>query len=413
MNETLKNIRARRSILHSIRKNNLLALTILLVVSCCKSHDETVGPKLLWSVELPRVDSPEVLWQGEGIMPVYDNIIVAHTTMHDDWDEPLTIADNRLCGINLNDQSVEWLYPQTDAVEMDIIFNHYGYQIGNLFVVKYVETSSDGEMFTSVAALDIVTGDEKWKYREQTYDSTNHCDYVVGDGNYCYYVNDGQRVYMSDVNNGETHLLYSAGDMGIENQPLFVGDNRMAIIRHDKEDDLSFSEVIIMDLTTKCIDKIFNLPITKEYSDWTLGAVNDGNTLYCNIHDYSYSIDIDSEMIGWESRNPGFDGMGNYFLHNGVLFRSGWSSAIALDVWTGKPLYGYPELGSTLVSAYGERVYYTTSTGLLYVMNLKDGHIISKTTCPCGQSGFFGAYPTVYGDNLFIMGGNKLHCYKL
>ena len=98
-----------------------------------------MGPQLLWSLELPRIDSPDVFWQGSIIMPVYDNIIVAHTTLHDDWDEPWTIADNRLCGINIVNKTVDWLYPKTEDITVDIMFNSLGYHSGRVFVVRYEE----------------------------------------------------------------------------------------------------------------------------------------------------------------------------------------------------------------------------------------------------------------------------------
>lgn len=399
-----------------MRTNKHLVLVFILTfVSCCKSHDETVGPKLLWSVDLPRFDSPGVLWQGERIMPIYSDIIVAHTTMHDDWDEPWTIADNRLCGINLITKSVEWLYPKTEAISMDIVFNHIGYSCGRLFVVKYLETNENGDVrsyYTSTAAVDIVTGEERWRYREQTEEIASFFRGVVGDGNKCYFINDGQRVYMTDIQSGETELLYSAGEMKISNSPFFIENNLMAIIQSSWEDP-TYSELVVVNPITKTIIKRTVMPKVKEINDRCIGAINNGNTIYGYIAEYNFAYDIDNEKKLWECWTPGCDNAMDLLLRDGILYKAGDSWTYALDAKTGNPLYDYPELGADRVTIDDGKVYFVASYGTLYIMNLKDGRILSATECPGYGTYFFGSYPTIYDNKLYIMGGTQLHCYKI
>ncbi|MCR4571082.1 MAG: PQQ-like beta-propeller repeat protein, partial [Bacteroidales bacterium] len=80
---------------------------------------------------------------------------------------------------------------------------------------------------------------------------------------------------------------------------------------------------------------------------------------------------------------------------------------------TGNPLYDYPELGADRVTIDDGKVYFVASYGTLYIMNLKDGRILSATECPGYGTYFFGSYPTIYDNKLYIMGGTQLHCYKI
>ena len=416
MNETLKNIMARRSILHSIRKNNLLALTILLFVSCCKSSDNDYSALgLRWSLELPHGSSLGICWEGAMIMPMFDNVLVAHTTLHDDWDEPWTIADNRLCGINIVNKTVEWLYPKTEDITVDIMFNSLGYHSGRVFVVRYEEKDNnddDSAEYNTVAALDIVSGEELWRFKERTYEWTRFAEGIVGQGDYCYFVNDGQRVYKTNIQTGETELFYSSGEMRIANTPFFLTDGRIAILCYDWNGDLTDSMLLVINPLTKEVEKRITMPKV-EGINRSLSAINKGNILYCYISEYNFAYDIDNEKILWECWTPGCDNAMDLLLRDDILYKAGDSWTYALDAKTGTPLYDYPELGADRVTIDDGKVYFVASYGTLYIMNLKDGRILSATECPGYGTYFFGSYPTIYDNKLYIMGGTQLHCYKI
>ena len=380
-----------------------LALSVLFISSCTKTRLEDYA--LLWSLEMPRISSPYVYWYGAKVMSKWGNTIVTHTTLYDETG----LSDNRLCGVDLDERKVVWLYPENQNERKNIVFDNKGYQHNDIFVVKYVETLPDESHLTHVAGIEIMSGKERWCFSEPTKDNAAFYPDISGLGRDCYFINDGQRVYKADALDGTVKLIHQEKSLRIANAPLFLSDGRIGLVRYDYDGEVSNDEILVLNPDSYAIEKVISLPIS--FKGRCTRVINDGNVLYCSIAHNTYSFDLDNCSIVWESSNPGYDG--GLELNDGILLETGVSSTIAFNAQTGEPVYGFPELGADLVSVYGKRIYYLASYGELLIMNLHNGQVLKRIKCPDKGEYFFGSYPTVYGNNLYIMGITKLYCYKL
>lgn len=385
-----------------------IILSIIAVVSCCKNNLNQ-DDALAWSLELPRVSSPYIYWYGAKTLPIYNNVLISHTTIYDD----VNISDNRLCGVGIDTKRTIWYFPDNIDLRRNVVFDSMGYQFGDAFVAKYTEESTMGTHVTSVVCLDIITGRERWIFSEETLDIAAFCPDIVGDGQYCYFINDGTRVYRTNIMTGETSLLYSDEEMRIANAPLILDQNQVGLVRYNFYGDSSQEEVIVINTNTTEVENVISLPRIESLNERSAKVINVGHYLFCNIAHYTFCINIDNREIPWENWNYGYDDASNFFAADDVLFKAGVSSTLAFNVHTGEVLYKYPDLGSDLVSIYDDYVYYITSYGTLLIIKLSDGTIKREIKCPDKEDYFFGSLPVVHDNNLFIMSTTKLHCYYM
>lgn len=378
-----------------------------MAVSCCK--DEQSSIHFAWSYEMPRLSSPYIYWYGAKIMPLYGTTIVTHTTLYDD----VGISDNRLCGFDISKRQIEWIYPEDIDKRQNIVFDNLGYQVQDIFVVKYVETLVDGTHMTHVSGVDIKTGQEKWIFSESTIDLATFCPDIVGDGDYCFFVNDGKRVYRTNINNGETRLFYSDDRLSIANSPLLLDNNQVGLVLYDYFGDSKEEKIILINADTNEIESTFYLPKYDSLSGRSAKVINDRDSFYCSIAHYICSINSKTGAIEWETWTPGYDDANNMLVEQGVLIKAGLSATIVIDAKTGESIYQFPNLGADLISIYGDLVLYITSYGSLLLMSLEDGNIIQEVKCPDKGEYFFGSFPVVYDKNLYIMGITKLYCFDI
>ena len=83
--------------------------------------------------------------------------------------------------------------------------------------------------------------------------------------------------------------------------------------------------------------------------------------------------------------------------------------------YTGDIIYDYRNHGSQYTTFDGPYAYMVTAGAKLEIIERASGIILETITSPGNNQangGFYGSYPCIYGDKMYIMGdSNKLYCY--
>ena len=380
----------------------------LLFFSCCKvSYKEgTLQPE--WTVEIPTGTSGEIFYDGIPNMPKYGDLIIAHTTIAD---EGLFAEDNRLCAINVKTGKIEWYYPSDLEERHYAHFDAKGYLFKNKLIFQY---SKDYKTFSerwyrTTVCLNVEDGSVLWEKEGRT---TNKDIPSVGRNHECFFVPDSCHVYKANLETNQIEQFYNTGNKDIVINDISLSGDYLVLscYSHSTEEYQFETYVTILDITTG--DVIFDRHLG--ISDVPSHSCLENGRLYANRETYLAAIDIHTGETLWERDDYWTYTLFDLHLYKDVLLKCAGNATTAYDKNTGEILYDYRNYGSWYSSLHGKYVYLVNRKCKIDIIDIETGTKLDQIVCPYGRQGFFGSYPVIYDDKMYIMGGtNRLFRYPV
>ena len=396
----------------SLIQNTKAFFLCLLVCSCCftpiEEHTEKDYLQPEWEASISTFESPYIYYDGLPNLPMYDNLIIAHTTIKDEgmWEE-----DNRLCAINTETGTVDWYFPSDLSVASYCGFNHEGYIYGNKLVFQYqkdARTYESRRIHTTVC-LDASTGETIWEESFNSDDNHGSVRDVVGSGDTCYFVKDSTVICKVDIANDIVEEFYDTDSLHING--LSMCDNYLALSCNVPANSEFNYNTYAMVLNKDTGEKIL-LKYLSTDSIWAHCDVY-GGIIYCSVYKYLTAINISTGLNLWERSDPGADFAHDMYVFNSVLLKCADDETVGYNKITGDIIYEYKSYGSWYSAADGRYAYIVNRKGYVDVIDIESGKVLDsiKSRYSDMSDSFFGSYPVIYDNKLYIMSYNHLFRY--
>lgn len=391
----------------------------LLVIGCCKESDNRISEqglmKPLWTESFPMGDSKYIYNGGLISPPLYDNCLIFHTTLHSNS----RIEDNRLCGMDIKEKKVEWLFPADTTTHYNYCFDSEGYIYGNYLVTKSSITVFSSKTTEEIICFDLNVRKSKW---EIVFPSTTFasCREIVGVGSKCFFIQNDKYLYSLDILTGDTIRLYS-----VNSENIIVRFGKMRVIETETSEpklllfisefvsDKSFNYILIYDIVDERLVKKIRLPYQNE-NYGVDGVLVYGNNIYVAIGALTICVDYKNENIVWEAFNRDFNCY-NLNIAKNVLFKNGVNNFIGFDMKTGKQLYENNSLGSYWAVSDGDYIYLNGRDERIYIIDINNGNVLDYIICPdepiTGHGFWAGTYAAIVAQKIYIMGYKSIYCY--
>jgi len=383
-----------------IRTINLLVCGILLC-SCCKIQYEKGSLSPEWSAKIPTFESQEIFYDGLPNLPKEDKIIVAHTSV---FDGGFMREDNRLCGMDLNTGEVKWYFPADLSTRYFFAYEANGYLHNGKILFQYQKDcrTFDAQYDYSTACLDINTGEIIWEKTGRIGKETVRRNRdIVGNGSICYFVQDSSKVFQVDIINNQVDELCDVYPFQIDRIKYCEGVIVLSC-RHS-----AMVSAIIINPTTK---EIHTFSINSNSGCPPYCFLENG-ILYANDDRYITAIDTKINKNLWERNDMFAYGVEDIIIYNNTLMKCACNALIGYDKKNGDIIYYYDNYGSVHTSKDGRYAYLLNSRNIVDIINIETGEKLDYIVCPNRSVGFFGSYPMIYDDKLYIIGDNTLYRY--
>lgn len=371
--------------------------------SCCKTQYEQGSLKPEWETVIPTGTSGEIFYEGLPNLPKCNNLIIAHTTLRD---EGFLAEDNRLCAIDVNTGNVAWYFPANQNEKHNCFFNAKGYLYSNKLVFQYEKNSMDYPWTITSTCLDVHTGSVIWELDRE---SPNSHRPAVGTKNDCFFSPDSCSVYKVDLNTDQVIDFYHTVSNDIYITDLALFDNYLALsCRSISDEEYKFETfVFIVDATTG--QEVFNSYLGR--CSVPPHCLLEKNILYANVETYLTAIDIRTGQRLWERDDRWAYTLFDMYIYKDVLLKCAGNATVGYDKVTGKILYDYRDYGSYYTTLEGQYAYLVNRRNEIDIIDVETGTKLDKIVCPYGEIGFFGSYPAIYDNKMYIMGENRLFRY--
>ena len=383
----------------------LLSCVLLLLCSCCKSQHEQGSLRPEWSAKIPTYDSPEIFYPGILNLPKSGDIMVVPTTIYDGgfmWE------DNRLCGMDLKTGEVKWYFPSDLDNRRYCHFDSKGYEYHGKLVFQYETNHNEDIRLRSTICMDVRTGSVLW---ERECRASRIIRPAIGSEKDCYFVQDSCRICRVDMNNDQISEFYYTGDDGLQINDLQLCNDLMVISCFSESEVEEFQDetyVIIVDVETGT--EIFR----KYLGRYPVPAHSflEGNIIYSNLERKIMAIDMKTGDIIWEHYELCTYGFQDLCISNDILMNCCINATAGYNKKTGEMLYLFDNYGSYHVTQAGKYAYFINRKNKIDILDIETGERLDYIECPeKGWSNFWGPYPTIYDDKLYIIGNNTLYRY--
>lgn len=383
----------------------LLSCVLLLLCSCCKTQRGQGSLRPEWSARIPTYDSPEIFYPGILNLPKSGDIMVLPTTIYDGgfmWE------DNRLCGMDLKTGEVKWYFPSDLDNRRYCHFDSKGYEYHGKLVFQYETNHNEDIRLRSTICMDVRTGSVLW---ERDCKASRIIRPAIGSEKDCYFVQDSCRICRVDMNNDQISEFYYTGDDGLQINDLQLCNDLMVISCFSESEVEEFQDetyVIIVDVETGT--EIFR----KYLGRYPVPAHSflEGNIIYSNLERKIMAIDMKTGDIIWEHYELCTYGFQDLCISNDVLMSCCINATAGYNKKTGEMLYLFDNYGSYFVTQAGKYAYFINRKNKIDILDIETGERLDYIECPeKGWSNFWGPYPTIYDDKLYIIGNNTLYRY--
>ena len=386
-----------------MRLTIIVSLALSFLCSCCKTQYEQGSLQPEWETVIPTGTSGEIFYEGLPNMPKSGDIIIAHTTLRD---EGFRAEDNRLCAIDINSGNVVWYFPADQNEKHYCFFNSKGYLYNDKLVFQYEKNGRDHQWSITTTCLDVNTGAVIWELERDTPNSHRP---AVGRRNECFFAPDSCSVYKVDLNTNQRNELYHTGsnDIYLTDLALF-GDYLVLSCCSDSVEEYKLETfAIIIDVRTG--QEVFNYDLGR--GDVPPHFLLEKSILYANVETYLTAIDIHTGKRIWERDDRWAYTLFDMFIYKGVLLKCAGNATVGYDKETGKILYDYQDYGSYYTTLQGQYAYLVNRRNEIDIIDVETGTKLDNIVCPYGEIGFFGSYPVIYDNKMYVMGENRLFRY--
>lgn len=390
----------------SIQKIISAIICFMGLCSCCKMRHEQGSPRPEWSFAIPTYESEEIFYDGLPNLPRNKDIILAHTTIYDGG---FLQEDNRLCAIDLNSESIVWYFPADLAARHCYFFDAKGYAYNDRFVFQY-EKYEDGDVLSDIhttVCLDARNGGIIWEHGGRSdMDSINKD--VVGEGSDCFFVQGSNLICKADLSNDVVETFFDADSLHVDGLNL-CGDYLIVscCIRLHNEQFEQENYCIILDKgTAEMVIPPVYIGVARVRCH---GLIEDG-ILYANMDRNITAIDIRTGEKLWERYDEWAYILVDMYVYKDVLLKCAINATVAYDKKTGEILYDFQNYGSWFTTVHNGYAYLLNRKDILDVFDVSTGKMLDHLACPAGGD-FFGSYPVIYDEKLYILGGRSLYRY--
>ena len=380
--------------------------SLLFLSAGCEEHNQKqILPE--WEVTLPTGSSPSVFYDGIPNLPTYNDIIVAHTTI---FDGGFRNEDNRLCAIDIVKKEVVWYYPHNISDRSYYFFNSKGYTYGDKLVFQCQKDIRDSEssQYHSTVCLDIKTGITVCEHEGKSGYNSGINKPVAGIGPKCYFVMDSCTIGLINMENNTFSTFYDTDSLQIND--LYANDEYLLAscsIRASHFNYNTYALVIQRSTGSKVLLSKINTGQILPHC-----IINNG-VIFCLAGTYIAAIDIKSGRTIWERDDPFSDYTQDTYVYNNTLVKCGGDATTGYQTTDGEISYSLKSYGSWYASAHGPYLYVVNRQQDLDIISIETGSIISQIQCKYHDDGelFFGSYPTVFGEYIYIMSNRHLFRY--
>jgi len=402
----------------------IISLLLLLTCSCCKDSRRQNGIQPLWEMVIPTGSSEAIFYDGLRTLPMYKDWLIAHTTIAD---EGIFQEDNRLCAVNIQTKQVDWYFPGNLDQRVHCAFRGQGYLYKNKLVFRYVKDFIEASKSNrTTLCLNLDTQDIIWETTEdreftRTGWSYGNGAHVVGNGSECYFIQNENELYRVNLETDSYVKIYDAGEEFIHDFSLLKDSHYLMLFCYESvqngEEDAFRNIIRIMDVSS--LQFIYTrqvVPSAESDSNHFMatGIESDG-ILYVDIDCYLTAIDWKQDVQLWEREDYWAYTKMDMSVFDNTLMKCGGNATVGYDIHTGDIIYDYRNHGSQYTTFDGPYAYMVTAGAKLEIIERASGIILETITSPGNNQangGFYGSYPCIYGDKMYIMGdSNKLYCY--
>lgn len=403
-----------------ITKKSLILGTIsilsIFLGSCCKTPYKQGSLKPDWSIPIPTGASDYIYYTGLNYLPKYNDIIVAHTSLTDDFFK----EDNRLCAINISTRQVEWYFPGNLSERHYAFFDGKSYLWNNRLVFRYQKDARDRtKLIHTLACIEIETGALLWEIDDDI--KTGHGDNldVTGNGSDCYFIKNNTSVCLFDIQNYTLKSIYSTSKNSFINYFSLTDDGNLLIfeynetIRGENAYFYNATAKIINPHTRDILHSITIRPIGDQTSNWQFpakGKVVNG-ILYANRDTYIAAIDIINNAILWERDDIFAHTIQALYEYKNILVKCGVNATVGYDSRTGDIKFAFRDYSCWGSCIDGQYVYIDRSDKI-DILDLEASKIVDYIPSQNGET-YSSSYPTICGNKVYTICGNSLCCYPI
>ena len=402
---------------------------VLMGYACCKPQDKQDGLQPNWEINIPTGSSDDIFYDGLQNLHFYNDWIIAHTTVADDG---IFREDNRLCAINVKTEKVDWYFPANIEEKGYAHFGGKGYLYRNKLFFRYIKDYKEtSESNLTTVCLDLNSQKVVWENTEdrdlsQRGRGLGNGVSVVGVDNRCFFVQNEKELYCYNLNNDscEKIFAYDGDEQFIGSLLLDENKDLLILFCYDfqkDEEDYSFKNNIHI-LRLNSFNEIYVKGISPPKGSYSnhFGAtgVEKNGVIYVGIDRYLAALDWQNDKLLWEREDE--VEVESYvkqdlYVRNQTLITCCVNATLGYDISTGSIKYYYNNHGSHHATFDGPYAYMARMNGKMEIIEVETGKILDTVVSPGYNNtngGFFGSYPTLHGDKLYIMGDrNSLFCY--
>ena len=406
---------ARHSILSTIS-----FFLLFLLCSCCKNQDKHTVIAPVWEIRIPVEASQEIFYDGLCDLPLYNDWIIAHTTVAD---EGLFREDNRLCAVNMKTKQIDWYFPENLDEHKYSFFNGRSYLYENKLIFRF-EHDTRIEPNRTTVCLDLRNQKILWSQKEETKERNGSNYHVIGHDGVAYFVQNEKELCCFNCRTDLCSILWQTDTLNLHNI-IFCSDNNNLLIfanypYKEGESFLFKNYVFIFDLKTNQIKYEKQIsPAKGSFSNnFVASGIENNDVLYIGIDRYLTALNWREDRLLWE-REDAVDvesyNKQDYYVYHNTLMTCCVNATLGYDISTGAIKYYYNNYGSQYATFDGPYAYMVRMNGKMEIIEVETGKILDTVVSPeynNTNGGFFGSYPTLHGDKLYIMGDrNSLFCY--
>lgn len=408
----------------------ILGITsIFIIIGCCKAPNDNTNPDNsiapIWSTKLTIGTSSTNWSDGLGSPVIYDNIAIFPTTIT--YNPTELKEDNRLCGLNLENGKIEWMFPK----DIDVYYNfnfiggqgeNNSYLYGDSRVIK--SPNSYFKEKNEVISINNNTGELNFSIELP---SSNYDPYLFGAENFVFVTDrtpNYLKIYRIDVltRTKEEFINIPQNGDGVyyEHDLFLLGTNKGKLIF--LLDDVNMPK-------KNCYLYTVDINDNSKYNKYDISSYR-GDDIYsflCNEieDDIAYlnsgsritALNVETGNIMW-SKDIGEEkpntAIINYTICGDVMFLRDTQVLIGMNKRTGAILYSIKQDGGTWTTSYKGYVYVCVLQEI-WIVDPNTGSVEAKIICPedtAGGDGFDShIFPTFKDNKMYIMSYTSAYCY--
>ena len=360
-----------------------------------------------WSAEIPTFKSQEIFCSGILNLPISGDVMVVPTTIYDGG---FMAEDNRLCGMDLKTGDVKWYFPSDIENRRYCDFDSKGYEYHGKLVFQYETNHNEDIRLRSTVCLDVKTGSVLWESDCKNTYSTDKP--VIGNGNDCFFVQDSCKICRVDMDSNQISELYYTGNdlLQISDIKLYEGYILVSCLSDSVVEEYQQETYVVI------IDKASGNEIFKKYlgraSEGPHSCFLEGDIIFAAVDRTMMAINVKTSETLWERYDMCAYGCQDVLFYNDILMKCAVNATIGYDKKTGNIKYLFDDYGSWYVTQNRRYAYFINRKNKLDIIDIETGERLDYIECPeKGFSDFWGPYPTIYDDKLYIIGNNTLYRY--